>query len=80
MSALLEVEHLDVRIPVIGGNLHPVRDVSLSVRHGDMLCLVGESGCGKSLTALALMNLLPARAQRSAQRLCFDGIELLRLD
>jgi peptide/nickel transport system ATP-binding protein len=80
MSALLEVEHLDVRIPVIGGILHPVRDLSLSVRRGDMLCVVGESGCGKSLTSLALMNLLPARAQRSAQRLVFDGIDLLRLD
>ena len=80
MSALLEVEHLDVRIPVTGGILHPVRDVSLSVRRGDMLCVVGESGCGKSLTSLALMNLLPARAQRSARRLLFDGIDLLRLD
>jgi peptide/nickel transport system ATP-binding protein len=80
MSVLLEVEHLDVRIPLTAGVLHPVRDVSFSVRRGDVLCIVGESGCGKSLTSLALMNLLPARARRSAQKLAFDGIDLLRLD
>jgi peptide/nickel transport system ATP-binding protein len=80
VTALLEVDHLDVRIPLAAGMLHPVRDVSFSLRRGDMLCIVGESGCGKSLTSLALMNLLPARARRSAQRLAFDGIDLLRLD
>jgi peptide/nickel transport system ATP-binding protein len=80
LSALLEVAQLDVRIPVAGGLLHPVRDVSLSLGRGDVLCIVGESGCGKSLTSLALMNLLPTRARRSAQRLSFDGIDLLRLN
>jgi peptide/nickel transport system ATP-binding protein len=80
VSALLEVAQLDVRIPVAGGLLHPVRDVSFSLGRGDVLCIVGESGCGKSLTSLALMNLLPTRARRSAQRLSFDGIDLLRLN
>jgi peptide/nickel transport system ATP-binding protein len=79
VSALLEVAHLDVRIPLAAGLLHPVRDVSFSVGRGDVVCIVGESGCGKSLTSLAVMNLLPARAQRSAQKLAFDGIDLLRL-
>ncbi|MGO8917975.1 MAG: ABC transporter ATP-binding protein [Stellaceae bacterium] len=79
MSALLEVERLDVRIPLGAGVLHPVRNVSLSVAPGEMLCLVGESGCGKSLTSLALMDLLPQRARRSAGRLVFDGIDLMRL-
>jgi peptide/nickel transport system ATP-binding protein len=59
--------------------LHPVRQVSFSVARGEMLCIVGESGCGKSLTALSLMDLLPRRAERSAARLVFDGIDLLRL-
>jgi len=79
VSALLEVVHLDVRIPFAAGLLHPVRDVSFSLGRGDVLCIVGESGCGKSLTSLALMNLLPARARRSARKLAFDGIDLLRL-
>jgi peptide/nickel transport system ATP-binding protein len=80
VTALLDVEHLDVRIPLAAGLLHPVRDVSFSLRRGDVLCIVGESGCGKSLTSLALLNLLPPRARRSAQKLAFDGIDLLRLN
>ena len=46
---------------------HPVRDVSWSLPRGQTLALVGESGCGKSLTALALMGLLPAPAVRVAR-------------
>ena len=79
MSALLEVEHLNVHIPLAAGLLHPVRDVSFSVKRGEMLCIVGESGCGKSLTSLALMDLLPKHSRREAHKLAFDGIDLLRL-
>lgn len=79
MSALLEIQNLDVRIALAAGTLHPVRDVSLSVGRGETLCIVGESGCGKSLTSLAIMNLLPKRAQRSATRLAFDGLDLTGL-
>lgn len=79
MSALLEIQGLDVRIPLTTGTLHPVRDVSFSVARGETLCIVGESGCGKSLTSLAIMNLLPKRARRSAKRLSFDGIDLTGL-
>lgn len=79
MSALLEIQGLDVKIPLTTGTLHPVRDVSLSVARGETLCIVGESGCGKSLTSLAIMNLLPKRARRSAKRLSFDGIDLTGL-
>ncbi|MDB5928283.1 MAG: transporter ATP-binding protein [Betaproteobacteria bacterium] len=57
--------------------LHPVRSVSFSVNRAETLCIVGESGCGKSLTALALMGLLPRRAVRSAKRLTLDGIDLI---
>jgi peptide/nickel transport system ATP-binding protein len=53
-----------------------VRGVTLSVERGETLCIVGESGCGKSLTALAIMGLLPRRARRSASRLALDGIDL----
>lgn len=79
MSALLEIEGLDVKIPLMVGVLHPVRDVSFSVARGETLCIVGESGCGKSLTSLATMNLLPSRAKRSTRRLYFDGQDLNRL-
>jgi peptide/nickel transport system ATP-binding protein len=79
LSALLEAERLNVRIPLAAGMLHPVRDVSFSVKRGEMLCIVGESGCGKSLTSLALIDLLPKHSRREAQKLIFDGIDLLRL-
>ena len=80
MSAILEVEALDVKIPLAHGILHPVRKVSFSVARGETLCIVGESGCGKSLTSLAIMDLLPKRARRTATRLAFAGTELGRLD
>ncbi len=80
MSAILEVEALDVRIPLASGMLHPVRNVSFAVERGETFCIVGESGCGKSLTSLAIMDLLPKRARRGARRLSFAGTDLTRLD
>ncbi|MBR0642364.1 ABC transporter ATP-binding protein [Plastoroseomonas hellenica] len=75
---VLDVQNLEVDIPTPGGTLHAVRSVSLTARRGETLCIVGESGCGKSLTSLALMGLLPAIAARRAERLSFAGEDLLR--
>ncbi|MBO6638522.1 MAG: ABC transporter ATP-binding protein [Roseitalea sp.] len=79
MKPLLEVEDLVVDIPVAGGDLHAVRGIDLSVEKGETLCIVGESGCGKSLTSLAIMDLLPTKARRHAARIAFDGIEIQSL-
>jgi peptide/nickel transport system ATP-binding protein len=76
MAPLLEVEGLVVDIAVHSGGLHAVRDVSFQVDRGETLCLVGESGCGKSMTALALMGLLPPAATRRVRRLTFQGENL----
>jgi len=76
---LLRLEGLSVDIPVAAGVLHAVRDVDLSLEAGEITCIVGESGCGKSLTSLALMGLLPSKASVSARRLEFDGRDLLTL-
>jgi len=76
MKQVLEVKKLHVDIPLAAGVLHAVRDVSFSVERGQTFSLVGESGCGKSLTALAIMNLLPKRAMRSAEALNFEGRDL----
>ncbi|MGH6916113.1 MAG: ABC transporter ATP-binding protein, partial [Geminicoccaceae bacterium] len=79
MSPLLEVEDLRVDIPTPAGMLHAVQGVSFGVARGETLCLVGESGCGKSLTSLAVMNLLPSRARRSAKALVLDGQDILAI-
>ena len=77
---LLEVRGLSVDIPVPAGTLRAVRGVSFTVKRGETLCLVGESGCGKSMTALALMDLLPRRARRTVGALRFGGRDLASLD
>jgi peptide/nickel transport system ATP-binding protein len=76
-APLLEVEGLSVEIETAEGTLRAVRNVDFSLKPAETLCIVGESGCGKSLTALALMGLLPRRAKRTARKLRFDGIDLL---
>jgi peptide/nickel transport system ATP-binding protein len=77
-APLLEVDGLTVDIATPNGVLHAVREISFTVGRSETLCLVGESGCGKSMTALALMDLLPRGAKRDARRLTFDGADLLR--
>jgi peptide/nickel transport system ATP-binding protein len=79
METLLDVKNLRVDLPTPNGMLHAVRGIDLQVQRGEMLCLVGESGCGKSMTSLALMGLLPRKAQRSADHIRFDGIDLQTL-
>lgn len=76
---ILEVEGLSVEIPVPAGTLRPVQNVSFSVERGKTLCIVGESGCGKSLTALSLMDLLPRAASRRAKRLTLAGVDMMGL-
>ncbi|WP_079433790.1 ABC transporter ATP-binding protein [Zoogloea sp. LCSB751] len=60
IQALLQVDHLQVELGVPGRRVCPVDGVSFDVPAGRTLALVGESGCGKSMTALACMRLLPA--------------------
>src|SRR3981081_3482825 len=79
MSVLLDVKNLRVDLPTENGMLHAVRGIDFQVGRGEMLCLVGESGCGKSRTSLALMGLLRRKAVPSAERLDFDGIPLQTL-
>ena len=79
MTPLLEVSDLNISFPRDGGApLVPVDDVSFAVSAGELVALVGESGCGKTLTGLALPRLLPRGAElgpRSAIR--FHGTELV---
>jgi peptide/nickel transport system ATP-binding protein len=61
------------------GKTEAVRGVSLAVRRGETHCLVGESGCGKSISALSVMNLLPRGMLRSADHIRFQGEDLMRM-
>ncbi len=69
---LLEIEHLQVQLQSARGCVQAVRDVSLSLRTGEMLALVGESGCGKSVTAQAIMGLQPSSAKIKSSRANFQ--------
>lgn len=58
-ETLLEVNNLITEFRTADGNVQAVRDVSFFVKKGETLCIVGESGCGKSITSLSIMGLLP---------------------
>jgi peptide/nickel transport system ATP-binding protein len=79
LSHLLEVENLTVALPTAHGRHAALREVSFALDRGGTLGLVGESGCGKSMTALALMGLLPEGAQVQGS-IRLDGRELTVLD
>lgn len=76
---VLDVRSLSVEIPVPTGMLHPVQNVSLHVDRGETLCIVGESGCGKSLTSLALMDLLPTKAKRTCEAMTLLGRNIFNI-
>ncbi len=75
---MLEVTDLRVTLPTPRGAAQALRGVSFSLQRGDTLGLIGESGCGKSMTALALMGLLPMGAEVSGS-IRFNGQELVGL-
>ena len=78
MSALLEVRDLCVSFAVSGGPVHAVRNASFSLEKGETLALVGESGAGKSVSALSVLQLLPyPPAYHPAGSIRFDGRELV---
>lgn len=67
MTDALRLEHLNIDFSGDDGPLRAVHDLSLAVPRGGIVCLVGESGCGKSLTARAVMGLLPEGARASGR-------------
>ena len=77
---LLSIQHLTINLPTARGTVYAVRDVSFSLAQGETLALVGESGCGKSVTAQAIMGLLPERTVITAKQATFDGQSLLNAD
>src|SRR3974377_1210189 len=78
--ALLEVENLQTHFRTPEGVNRAVDGVSFSVEPGETVAIVGESGCGKSVTASSILRLIPEPPGKISGRIRFDGVDLLALD
>jgi peptide/nickel transport system ATP-binding protein len=76
---LLEVKNLSTHFQTDTGEVKAVNDVSFSVERGRTVCIVGESGCGKSVTSLSIMRLVDAPGKIVSGEILFDGNNLLQL-
>ena len=77
--ALVEIRNLSVEFTTARGVLRAVDQLDLTIEEGEVVGVVGESGSGKSVTMLALMGLIPWPGKVSADRLVFDGEDLLAM-
>ncbi|MGE0849669.1 MAG: ABC transporter ATP-binding protein [Hyphomicrobiaceae bacterium] len=77
--ALLEIENLQTHFRTPDGVNRAVDGLSLAIEAGQTLAIVGESGCGKSVTAMSVLRLIPEPPGRIAGRITFDGRDLLHL-
>ena len=80
MEPALAVSDLNVEILGENGAFPVVSEMSLSVNPGETVCIVGESGCGKSMTALSLMRLLPESARVASGSIKIHGEDFLAMD
>jgi oligopeptide/dipeptide ABC transporter ATP-binding protein len=78
-ESLLSVEELRVEFSTDRGTIHAVNGISFDVRAGETIGIVGESGCGKSVTSLALLGILPRAGGVTGGRAVFAGRDLLTL-
>jgi len=78
-TAMLDVRRLDVMLDSDHGIVHAVDALSLAIARGETFALVGESGCGKSMTALALLRLLPDAGRIERGQTLLEGVDLNRL-
>lgn len=78
-APLLAVTHLQTSFATKRGEVCAVDDVSFSLHAGEVLSLVGESGCGKSVTALSVLRLVAAPGRIVGGEICFEGRDLLKL-
>ncbi len=79
MKGVLQIDELKVALDVDAGLVKAIDGLSLSIRRGETFALVGESGCGKSMTALAMLRLLPENGRVSAGRMNLEGRDVFTL-
>lgn len=77
--SLLAIEHLSTVFDTESGLVRAVSDVSFTLERGSVVGLVGESGCGKSITALSILRLVPAPGRTVEGKILLDGTDLLTL-
>lgn len=73
---LLRLDDLSVRIPLRVGEISPLNHLGLTIGYGETVGVVGESGCGKTMTALSIMGLLPGEGRVSEGSIHFEGRDL----
>ncbi|MDH4062726.1 MAG: ABC transporter ATP-binding protein, partial [Aquincola sp.] len=76
---MIDIQELKVSLDAESGVVHAIDGLRLAIRRGETFALVGESGCGKSMTALALMRLLPENGRITAGRIELEGADTLAL-
>ena len=76
MNELLKVENLSVGISTLAGKVQAVRDVSFQLYPGEVLAIVGESGCGKSMLCKTIMKLLPKSAKVESGKIIANGVDI----
>lgn len=76
MEDLLQVKNLSVSFDSVAGEVQAVRDVSFSLKKGEVLAIVGESGCGKSVLCKSIMKLLPASAKIKKGNILIHGTDI----
>ena len=76
MEELLKIDSLRVGIPTPRGKVEAIRDVSLTLHPGEVLAIVGESGCGKSMLCKAIMKLLPKSAKIEGGKIWANGVDI----
>ncbi len=76
MADLLKVEHLSVSFFTPAGEVQSVRGVSFSLKAGEVLAIVGESGCGKSVLCKSILRLLPQTAKIKSGKIIVDGTDI----
>jgi len=76
---ILEINNLEVRFPLRGGELTAIRDISFAIDQGERLGIVGESGAGKSVAAFAILRLISRPGYISGGQILFHGKDLARL-
>ena len=76
MEELLRIENLSVGIQSLAGKVQAVRDISFELHPGEVLAIVGESGCGKSMLCKTIMKLLPKSAKIEGGKIIANGVDI----